>query len=85
MWHSKRRAHRCIGQLAGVRIQAIHQVLILRTSIPPTMIGDIQHMRQCRIAKGDGGCTRNGTWHVGDAVMHDPVYFVDRIVVRCCL
>lgn len=77
----QRLADGSVGQLAGMRVQTVHQVRIYLACALPALIGDVEHMGQRGIAQCNGRRTRNSARHVGHAVVHDAIHLVDGIVV----
>ena len=54
---------------------------ILQSCFPPSQIRDVQGICQCRVRKGVRRGMWNGTWHVGDAIVDNPLFYVSRFAV----
>ncbi len=63
-------------------IQPGHQVRIVLAGLFPALVGEGQQEGQRGVAKCQGRGARDGARHVGDAVVHDAIDIINRVLVR---
>ncbi len=74
-------ADRIIGQLPRMDVQPFQKVRIIGAGLFPTLIGQRQHEGHRRVAQSDGRGPGDRAGHVGHAIVHDAVNFVNWILM----